>query len=291
MAGVMALVNQKFGRQGQADFTLYALARQQPNVFHDIAMGTNDTLCLPQAPGCTASLPNLPSLIMSWGVYAATTGYDQASGLGSLDVNSLIANWNQIAFLPTNTSLQLNPSSVVHGAPISITANVKAETGSVVPSGDVSISTTYPLPLIGTNEIPLAGGAASSQWSFFPGGTYAVNARYAGDGTFAVSSSTPVSLTVSPEPSTTALSLHYSYIDPTSTPRSTKRGIFVSGGNAPFGSVWNFQAQPTGQSSQTSGNATGSATFTDGTTSATGPLNAQGMAVWMPEVLTIGRTP
>ncbi|MGA2422263.1 MAG: S53 family peptidase, partial [Candidatus Acidiferrum sp.] len=37
-AGIMALVNQKFGRQGQANFVLYALANQQPNVFHDITL-------------------------------------------------------------------------------------------------------------------------------------------------------------------------------------------------------------------------------------------------------------
>lgn len=45
MAGIMALVDQKHGRQGQADYTLYPLAQQQPAAFHDITLGGNWDLC------------------------------------------------------------------------------------------------------------------------------------------------------------------------------------------------------------------------------------------------------
>lgn len=199
MAGIMALVNQKFGRQGQANFTLYALARQQPAVFHDITVGTNDVLCVPQAPGCTTPVTNVPATIAeSYGLYPAGPGYDLATGLGSFDLNALLAAWNKITFLPTTTTLQLSPSSIIHGTGVNITATVAANSGTSVPTGDVNIKTTSPLPLIDTNEITLANGTAISNWSFFPGGTYQVTAQYAGDGTFAQSTSAPSTLTVTP---------------------------------------------------------------------------------------------
>jgi subtilase family serine protease len=287
MAGIMALVDQKYGRQGQANFTLYALANQQPSVFHDITIGTNDVVCDPSDPVCATPVPN-SSGEDSYGVYAAGPGYDLASGLGSLDVNALIGSWNKITYLPTSTTLLLSPSSITHGASVTVTASVQADSGTLVPTGDVSIGTTSPIPLMAANEITLAGGSATANWTFFPGGTYQVTARYAGDGTFATSTSTPSTLSVTPEPSTTALSLQYYYDDPTTTPPTLHSGTVANGGQAPIGSVWTFQAQPSGQTSQTTGDATGTATFTDGSTSATVPLNSQGIANWSPQVLALG---
>ncbi len=288
MAGIMALVDQKYGRQGQANFTLYALANQQPSVFHDITIGTNDVTCDASEPGCTTSVPGSSGNEYSYGVYAAGPGYDMASGLGSLDVNALIGNWNKITYLPTSTTLQLSPSSITHGSPVTVTASVQAVSGTQVPSGDVSISTTSPIPLMVANELTLAGGSATGSWNFFPGGTYQVTARYAGDGTFATSTSTPSTLIVSPEPSTTALSLQYECENPTATGLSYNTGTVTNGGQAPIGCLWTFQAQPSGQTSQSTGDATGTATFTDGATSVTVPLNSQGIANWSPQVLTLG---
>ena len=44
-AGIMALVDQKYGRQGQADFVLYPLKAQFPAAFHDVTNGTNSVPC------------------------------------------------------------------------------------------------------------------------------------------------------------------------------------------------------------------------------------------------------
>lgn len=44
-AGIMALVNQKYGRQGQAGFVLYPLKTQFPAAFHDVTHGTNSVPC------------------------------------------------------------------------------------------------------------------------------------------------------------------------------------------------------------------------------------------------------
>jgi hypothetical protein len=157
----------------------------------------------------------------------------------------------------------------------------------VVPGGDVNIGTTLPQPLVKGNELTLNAGTATTNWNYFPGGTYSVTANYAGDGTFATSSSAPSTLTVTPEPSTTSLLLRYEYEDPSSQ-QLLFVGNVMNGGQVPFSSLFTFSAQPSGQTSQDTGDATGTATFTDGTTSVTVPMNAQGSAVWSPQTLAMG---
>jgi hypothetical protein len=284
MAGIMALVNQKYGRQGQADYTLYALARQQSGVFHDITLGTNDVLCMqgsiigfPPVPNCTVPFTNqyFPDTF-SFGIYTAGVGYDQTTGLGSFDANQLISNWNKVVLLPTTTTLQLSPTTITHGSTISLTAAVEAGSGSGVPTGDIVLETTPPTAMRGNAPIALAAGAASANVTTLPGGSYQVVAQYGGDGVFGASTSPPVSVTISPEQSVTALK--YQYISDS----------LPAPGTLPFGSTVSYVATPTGLTSNSSGLATGSATFTDGNNSATVPLNVNGVATWSPQVLALG---
>jgi subtilase family serine protease len=78
-AGIMALVVQKTGqRQGNPNPWLYRLAARQltgqgPAVFHDVTSGNNSV------PGVTG--------------FAAGPGYDQATGLGSVDGAALVNGW------------------------------------------------------------------------------------------------------------------------------------------------------------------------------------------------------
>ena len=286
----MALINQKYGRQGQADFTLYALANQHPSVFHDITVGTNDTLCIPQeSPECNTSLPAIffPTL-KSYGVYAAGAGYDMASGLGSVDGNALVSDWNSISFLPTTTTLSLSPTSVVHGSPVTFTATVSATSGSATPAGDVNISSTSAQSLPQSGAVPVVNGTATESVNFFPGGTYNVTADYAGDGTFAPSTSAPLSLTVTPEASAVAPIVNY---DTTAVVQGTDTevaGRVQNGQQIAFGGTWTFQATPTGVTSQTSGLATGTVTFTDGSTSTAVPIGSLGTATIPIPVLAVG---
>jgi hypothetical protein len=278
MAAIFALVNQKYGRQGQANFTLYALARQVPNVFHDITLGTNDIACLPGTfPDCNVSIAADRSYD-SYGKYAAGPGYDMASGLGSVDVNQLISNWDKVTFEPSTTILQATPSSVVHGATVTVNVAVKANSGSAIPTGNVVLqagpATTIPV----NAPLPLTGGSASASLTNLPGGSYPLTAQYGGDGSFASSSSTPVSLTVTPEASSTALS--YSESAANSLPN----------GQLPFGGNAIFTATPASLATKTSGFATGTVTFTDTASSvtATAALDSYGIAAWNPQNLAIG---
>jgi len=127
MAGIQALVDQQYGKQGNANYALYAMAAQQfkeapagscsvsntdgslPNpacVFHDVNLGDMDTPCGPDGNGnfhdCygAANPPTNPTLgVLSLSnskdqpAWPATVGYDLATGLGSLDATNLFNAW------------------------------------------------------------------------------------------------------------------------------------------------------------------------------------------------------
>lgn len=85
-SAMLAMIAQKANAsQGVASAQLYRLAANgttYASAFHDITKGTN---------ACTAGL----SYCSSAGAasYAAATGYDEASGLGSVDFNNLLSAW------------------------------------------------------------------------------------------------------------------------------------------------------------------------------------------------------
>ena len=88
-AGVVALLNQKTGSNGLGNVnpTLYSLAASTPNAFHDItAPGDNKVPCTQGTKGCPTAAP------FQYG-FSAGTGYDQVTGLGSLNVTNLANAW------------------------------------------------------------------------------------------------------------------------------------------------------------------------------------------------------
>jgi hypothetical protein len=104
-AGIIAIINQaKNSAQGNVNPTLYSLAMSSPQVFHDITTGSN-------AVPCTAGKPDCPSSGTMTIGFVADTGYDQASGLGSVDANALVKAW------PTDFSIAVDPNRVSISAP------------------------------------------------------------------------------------------------------------------------------------------------------------------------------
>ncbi|HET7206920.1 MAG TPA: Ig-like domain repeat protein [Terriglobales bacterium] len=193
-AAIMALVNQQTGSpQGNPNFVLYQLAAQHPEIFHDITVGDN----------------KVPDLNGNFTVgYSAGKGYDLATGLGSFDANALVTNWSSVLFNSTNIKLT-GPSSgsFVHGAGVPVSANVTPGSGSAVPTGNVAFFTDNPLglsPSLGVGVAPLDNtGNVNTSLEAIPGGTHTLTARYAGDPKFSASTSNSITVTVTPEPSTT----------------------------------------------------------------------------------------
>jgi subtilase family serine protease len=289
MAGILALIEQKYGPQGQANYILYPLAAQHPSAFHDITTGSNIVPCEQSTPNCmlSAATDNTQGYY-TFGYYAGP-GYDLATGLGSVDANQLFNNWNSLSFKSTATSLSLAQTSFTHGTPITVNVGVTGSGGT--PSGSVALVTTAtPQNNEGLKLLTLQSGAASSSVNSLPGGQYKVSARYGGDSVFASSTSSPVSVNVSPEASSLSLfGSYYSY-------NSNTTGILANGGSYPLGTSIAIEAQAQGVNApagSTDGVATGAVTFIDAASAGTvssGPVSmgSSSTAEWVPTAFSVG---
>ena len=281
-AGMLALVSQAQGdaRLGQADYVLYQLAKSKySTVFHDVTTGNNSVPCASGSPNCGTN-----GFLTG---YNAGTGYDLATGLGSIDVNQLILNWKSVALTSTSTTLAINGSTAaytgVHGASLTFNVGVTptAATGvvGIIDTANQTSGGTASGPQNnGQFSIALASGTGTATYNGLPGGTYAVSARYAGDTSDASSASSPINVTISAEPSTTALEVNA--VNP-------QTGVPVSGlNNIPYGSqvVLDAQIAGTAEGSKTEGIATGTVSYLEGSsTLGTASVSGNGnLASWPP---------
>jgi hypothetical protein len=262
-AGILALVNQSTGeRQGQANYVLYNLAHTAGGVFHDVTTGNNSVPC--QAGTANCSLNSAGFYYLTG--YNAGIGYDLASGLGSVDVSRLIENWASKGLSSTATGLTLSQTTIQHGQ--AITANATVTSGGGTPAGDVALSMSADPPSLpagsslGTFPLTSAGSTGDVSLKSLPGGSYKIVATYDGARDFAQSSSAGVAITVTPEPSITALTL------PAFNPMTQAQ---APAGSVPYGYFINISANPYGSRSPVVGGvvkpdgiATGTVTFKDG---------------------------
>jgi hypothetical protein len=202
MAGVMALINQKAGSaQGNPNSELYILAGQQTYsscsaetvvatsgscYFNDIDTGTNAMPCASGSPACTVSTSGDPVGVLSG--FSGATGYDEASGLGSLNVTNVV---NGFAAVSTGTAIatvgvSASPSSFTSAQGTSVTVTVTG--ASSTPTGTVQLSTGA---FISASK-SLSGGSVT--FTLSPGvlavGTDTVRASYSGDATYAAAAGT-----------------------------------------------------------------------------------------------------
>ena len=218
-AGIMALVQQKTqSQQGNVNYVLYKLAAEQYSnptlqnacvsanitgsnacMFYDVADGTNSLPCGTGSPNCDTSNPADQIGLLSG--YAATTGFDLASGLGSINAYNLVENWSGAASTALPTSVTLNATSAVsitYGTSVDLSVAVAAkQLGSGTPGGDVAIlSDSSVLNGKSIADGTLASGQTAMVASELPVGTYNLYARYAGNADYAPSTSTGISVTV-----------------------------------------------------------------------------------------------
>ena len=111
-AGMLALVNQKTGSSGQGNvnYILYPLAAIASPAFHDIATGNNDSPCVAFTQDCLNGNPI---------GFTAGLGYDQATGLGTIDATNLVNSWSLVSngaggSTPVLTSI--SPTSIAAGS-------------------------------------------------------------------------------------------------------------------------------------------------------------------------------
>jgi subtilase family serine protease len=109
-AGMLVLINQylvasgaqKYSGLGNANAMLYSLAQNAPSAFHDIATGSNAVPCV---TGSSRDCTN------GYYGYAAGVGYDQVTGLGSVDAYYLALAWANAEQLPRLVVTQLTASA------------------------------------------------------------------------------------------------------------------------------------------------------------------------------------
>ena len=163
-AGIVAILNQAANSpQGNINPALYRLAGIAPGVFHDITAGGNQVSCRLGSTDCS-----------SGGVigYTAGPGYDQATGLGSVDASNLIASWSRVvapaaqarpvvqALTPQSGGQGTTITALLTGANFSGVTNVTFS-GAGITAGIQSGATATQIPLLITIAKDAAPGAQS----------------------------------------------------------------------------------------------------------------------------------
>jgi hypothetical protein len=139
-----------------------------------------------------------------------------ATGLGSPNVANLAAQWKNVVFNSSSTTLNLSQTTgIAHGQSVTLSGSVAGAAGT--PTGDVAFIVSQGEIGVPINQntgafvapgafATLSGGSYSANLSALPAGTYNVTARYGGDLMFGSSLSAPVQVTVGGEGSTVTIS-------------------------------------------------------------------------------------
>jgi hypothetical protein len=265
MAGVMALIDQKAGSaQGSPNAELYSLAAKQTYsscsaesvkasstscYFNDIDTNTNAMPCdygategNPSAPGIQSpncSVIHSGDLIGILPGYSAGEGYDQATGLGSLNVANLVNAWSTTLATGTATvTVTPTPASLSASTALSVAVTVASSpSGGTTPTGTVTLSGggyTSATETLSTGAYTFTVPANS-----LTAGSDVLTVSYSGDTNYApASGTTTVTVTASTTPTGTftvsAAAASPSSVSPGNTSTST---VTVSSTNGYAGTV------------------------------------------------------
>lgn len=178
-AGMVAIINQQQGYttgQGLINPALYTLAASSATAFHDITTGNNSC---PKGTGLCSSVVT---------GFAAGAGYDQVSGLGTVDLANLANAWPAStgpALIGTTTAVSASSTAPAVGANDTFTITVASDTGTTIPAGTVTITVDSGTPITGNTLT--SNGTFTYTTSFAAAGSHTVLASYSGDATHATS--------------------------------------------------------------------------------------------------------
>jgi subtilase family serine protease len=232
MAGVMALINQKAGAaQGSPNTQLYDLAQKQNNsscsaekgstangcYFNDVDQGTNSMACVAMAntaeggavyegeegwvpseqyegsisPNC--SILNGGDTIGTLSGFSAVKGYDEASGLGSLNVANVVGAWKSDAGTATAT-LNITTTPAASSGTITLGANVSLVIAMALTGSDGTPTGTVTVAGGGYNANATLDSNGDASITIMPGslatGTNTLTVTYGGDSNYATTSQT-----------------------------------------------------------------------------------------------------
>ena len=151
MAGVATMLNQKMGNaQGNLNLNLYQTATQSPTAYNDVTVATSGvTNCSVNTPSmCNNSIPGPTGLSGGQAGYLVGTGYDEATGLGSLNIQNFLNGFTGKVV----THVQISPPTI-------LAASQQLDFGFTVSGAD---GNNQP-----TGSIVLSGGGFTSQPTAF----------------------------------------------------------------------------------------------------------------------------
>ncbi len=183
-AGMLAIINQQQSYttgQGLVNPTLYTLAANSAtyaSAFHDITTGNN--ACSLSGYCASATTSN----------YSATTGYDLATGLGTVDLFNLASAWPvntaaSASLITTATTIAATITTPAVSANDTFTITVAPTSGSGTPTGTITITVDTSDPI---TETLAANGTYAYTTAFTTTGGHTIAVHYAGDSTYAASS-------------------------------------------------------------------------------------------------------
>ncbi|HEX6772287.1 MAG TPA: protease pro-enzyme activation domain-containing protein [Acidobacteriaceae bacterium] len=287
-AGAVALAVEQYNAGsrfglGNVNPTLYSIFNTITS--HDITRGNNELSCNSGTPNCALNGSNY---VMTG--YAAGTGYDAATGLGSFNILSFVTNYKPANTTPSSVALTVTdanglalPACTVNGVSSHCTTHsawmkFKVATTPSAATGDVAIFASTPLQSeAAVDTLTLSGGTASDTWNLLPGGTYNLYARYAGNSTYAPSiTGTPYNISVQPESCQMVVYGHNVNVGTTTS--------------VPYGTPVYITVEP--YSAATTNNVgipSGSINVTDGGTLITTlPVNSEGATTFSSNLLAFG---
>ena len=230
-AGILALVEQASGgRLGQAAQTLYELynGSHASAIFHDTTVGNNSVPCTSAPDG--SCVKDTAGYFFENG-YNTTSGYDLATGLGSVDATQLVKYWSSSSGTAAATVTAIpapNPvtTAEILSVPVTVTGSSGTPTGTVTLSGGGYTSTAE----------TLVGG----DYSFsIPAGSLAIGndtltVTYSGDTIYAATNKTA---TVQVNGLTASVTANASAGSITSNQPVTVTGVVSGSGGTPTGRV------------------------------------------------------
>ena len=233
LAGIAGLLRTATGsRQGLLNPALYALAKAQftasatqsacysngqssnigvtaglPNssecIFNDVTTGNNDVPCAADSTECYVnssgaqfgmlSLEGAGSLETA---YPSTAGYDEATGIGTLNVYNLITKWNTV--FPSTTMLTANPMAIASNGSTVLTATVTTSVpagSTYTPAVDGTVSFNAGSTVLGSCTPSGGGCTLTVNGAALQSGANLVTATFV-SGSYATSTSSSVTVTV-----------------------------------------------------------------------------------------------
>ncbi len=272
MAGVMALINQKAGSaQGNPNAELYKLAAKQTYsncsaengttsngcYFNDIDQGTIAMACdygaygylSPNCPAPSYSVHGVTDQVGILSGYSAGTGYDQATGLGSLNVANVVNAWPATSAGQATATVTVSPAaaSTFANNTLEVTVTLQGANGSpqtslgaiITPTGSVTLTISSDSNFSAIGTLSAIGNVTFSiPANILTAGTSpTLTASYAGDAVYAAatgSASVQIKAGTAPTPTIT--------IAPASNTINSNASLAVTvtigeGGSTPQGTV------------------------------------------------------